>query len=107
MREAGAAPACSTGNQCDQGDDLELACDEPTDCPNFLIPQRCCLRLGGGGLGGGKISECDIQCGQNGGTQLCKTNADCGDGGANQPTCNAKTCGGYNVHVCGNPANCQ
>ena len=106
VRDGGANPVCSTANACGNND-LELACDEPADCPSFgNVRQRCCLRLGGNGGQGDNDprSECSAQqCGQNGGTQLCKTNADCGDGGV----CNPKKCGNYNVRVCGSPAGCQ
>lgn len=104
VRDGGANPVCTTANAC-ADDDLQLACDEPADCPSFgSIQQRCCLLgIGGGGQGSNDPrSECRSQQ-QQCGVRLCKTNADCGDAGV----CNPKKCGNYNVHVCGSPQNCQ
>lgn len=125
--------ACVKSNACDnEGPDasIQLQCDEMADCPQFggagqFGAQICCYQKQTfGGTGDNHTfstfcetpHECrtfDITTGtQTPAPILCHTNAECADAGVDAGTgvaavCNQKTCDGFPLFVCGNPAGCQ
>lgn len=99
---------CARAFQCDNTGSngaLRLLCDDKADCEDGEV---CCYVKDGNGGPPSFSTTCRNQCrgpGPNGKPRphLCKTSAECGDAGA----CNAKTCDGFKLRVCGSPEGCQ
>ncbi|MBX3230517.1 MAG: hypothetical protein KIT84_02710 [Labilithrix sp.] len=79
-----------------------MECDEKADCTDQR--DRCCF------MRTDEVqTECRRSCTTGGGPnttvhpQVCKTSEECGDAGA----CAEKTCNGFKLFVCGQPAGCN